>query len=79
MDSGQTHQSEDNILIVKGRFKSGANNLYGLFLLIFSNMKRLDTHHVIVSSYSDMYDHEPHTSWEKYEEHIEMFKYLFEE
>lgn len=70
MDSGQNHQSEDNILIVKGRFKSSANNLYGLFLLIFNNMKRLDTHHVIVSSYSDMYDHEPHISWEKYEEHI---------
>lgn len=70
MDSGQTHQSEDNILIVKGRFKSSANNLYGLFLLIFNNMKKLDTHHIIVSSYSDMYDHEPHTSWEKYEEHI---------
>jgi len=33
-------------------------------------MRKLDTHHVIVSSYSDMYDHEPHTSWEKYEEII---------
>lgn len=70
MDSGNIHQSEDNILIVKGRFKSGTNNLYGLFLLIFNNMKRLETHHVIVSSYSDMYDYEPHISWEKYEEHI---------
>ncbi len=70
MDSGKNQHSEDNILIVKGRFKSGSNNLYGLFLLIFNNMKKLDTHHVIVSSYSDMYDYEPHASWEKYEEHI---------
>ena len=70
MGSEKNHQSEDNILIVKGRFKSSANNLYGLFLLIFNNAKKLDTHHVIVSSYSDMYDNEPHTSWEKYEEYI---------
>ena len=70
MGSEKNQHSEDNILIVKGRFKSGGSNIYGLFLLIFNNNKKLDTHHVIVSSYSDMYDYEPHTSWEKYEEHI---------
>lgn len=70
MGSEKNQHSEDNILIVKGRFKSGSSNIYGLFLLIFNNNKKLDTHHVIVSSYSDMYDYEPHTSWEKYEEHI---------
>ncbi len=70
MDSGLTQQVNENILIVKGRFKSTSMNLYGLFLLIFNTTKRLDTHHVIVSSYSDMYDFEPHTSWERYEEII---------
>ena len=70
MDSEITQPSNDNILIVKGRFKSSSMNLYGLFLLIFNSMKKLDMHHVIVSSYSDMYDLEPHTSWERYEELI---------
>ena len=70
MDSGLTQQASENILIVKGRFKSTSMNLYGLFLLIFSTIKKLDTYHVIVSSYSDMYDFEPHTSWERYEEII---------
>lgn len=70
MDSGLTQQANENILIVKGRFKSSSMNLYGLFLLIFNTAKKLDTHHVIVSSYSDMYDFEPHTSWERYEEII---------
>lgn len=70
MDSGLSQQANENILIVKGRFKSSSMNLYGLFLLIFSTIKKLDTFHVIVSSYSDMYDFEPHTSWERYEEII---------
>lgn len=62
--------SEDNILILKGRFKSVSMNLYGLFLIIFNNTKQFDTYHIIVSSYSDMYEYEPHISWEKYEEYI---------
>lgn len=70
MDSDFSQTSEDNILIVKGRFKSVSMNLYGLYLLIFNNAKQLDIYHVIVSSYSDMYELEPHTSWEKYEEFI---------
>lgn len=70
MDSELSAQAEGNILIVKGRFKSNSMNLYGLFLLTFNAMKKLDTHHVIVSSYSDMYDLEPGTPWHKYEEYI---------
>lgn len=70
MDSEIPQGSEDNILIVKGRFKSVTMNLYGLFLIIFNNAKQLDTYHVIVSSYSDMYEYEPSISWERYEEYI---------
>jgi len=70
MDSELSAQSEGNILIVKGRFKSTSMNLYGLFLLSFNAMKKLDSHHVIVSSYSDMYDLDPNTPWHKFEEYI---------
>jgi len=70
MDSELSAQSEGNILIVKGRFKSTSMNLYGLILLTFNAMKKLDSHHVIVSSYSDMYDLELGTSWHKFEEYI---------
>jgi len=70
MGSELSVQPEGNILIVKGRFKSTSTNLYGLFLLTFNTMKRLDNHHVIVSSYSDMYDLEPGTPWHKFEEYI---------
>jgi len=70
MDSEISAQSEGNILIVKGRFKSNSMNLYGLFLLTFNAMKKLDSHHAIVSSYSDMYDLELSTPWHKFEECI---------
>lgn len=70
MDSELSAQAEGNILIVKGRFKSSSMNLYGLFLLTFNAMKKLENHHVIVSSYSDMYDVEPGTPWHKFEEYI---------
>lgn len=70
MDPVLTAQSEGNILIVKGRFKSTSMNLYGLFLLTFNSIKKLENHHVIVSSYSDMYDLETSTPWNKFEEYI---------
>jgi len=70
MDSGIQENSTDTILIVKGRFKSSSANLYGLFLMIFNQFRKLETYHAIVSSYSDMYEYEPHLSWEKYEEII---------
>lgn len=70
MGSELSAQTEGNILIVKGRFKSSSMNLYGLFLLTISSMKKIDTHHVIVASYSDMYDIDPATPWHKFEEYI---------
>jgi hypothetical protein len=70
MDSELVAKPEGNILIVKGRFKSTSMNLYGLFLITFNAMKKLENHHVIVSSYSDMYDLELTTSWHKFEEYI---------
>ncbi len=62
--------SENNLLIVKGRFKSEGQNLFGLFLLMFTDRTTISLFHVIVSSYSDMYEKEPHINWEEYEEYI---------
>lgn len=70
MDAELAAKSEGNILIVKGRFKSTSMNLYGLFLITFNSMKKLENHHAIVSSYSDMYDLELVAPWYKFEEYI---------
>lgn len=70
MDSELINQEEGNILLVKGRFKSISMSLYGLFLISFNSRKKIDNYQITVSSYSDIYDYELETPWEKFEEII---------
>ena len=65
----------DHILIVKGRFKSNSLNLYGILLIIFNQNQKLDTYNIVVSTYSSVYDHEPHISWDQYEQAIMEMKW----
>lgn len=67
--------TDTNIMIVKARFKSSAMNLYGQVLLIFNNNGEMENHNLVVSTYSDAYDLELHTSWDKYEEFIADLKW----
>lgn len=72
MTANQTQgQTEDkNTLILKGRFKSNSLNLYGIFLIIFNPSQDIESSNIIVSTFSSVYDLEPHTGWERYEEYI---------
>jgi hypothetical protein len=71
MNSSETKQySEDNIIIIKGRFKSAPMNLYGQFLVIFNNNKQFESYNIVVSTFSDAYELEPHLGWDKFEESI---------
>ncbi|MCL2155951.1 MAG: DUF4899 domain-containing protein [Leptospirales bacterium] len=70
MEDELSKQSEDNIIIVRGKFKSEAINQYGLFLLIFNAMKNIDTHQVIVATFSEIYDLDLSSPWNKFEEYI---------
>jgi len=70
MTSDMENLTEDNILVVKGRFKSAPLNLFGQFFIMMSNTKQIDKYDIVVTSYSDSYDMEPHTSWDQYEEYI---------
>lgn len=67
--------SEDNIIIIKGRFKSAPMNLYGQFLIIFNNKKQFESSNIVVSTFSDAYDLEPHMGWERFEENIVNLKW----
>lgn len=67
--------SDGNMLIVKGRFKSNSMNLYGQFIIFFNSEGRMDTYSIIISTYSDTYNLEPHAGWEKYEEFIADLKW----
>ena len=75
MESDNFEHSEDNILIIKGKFKAAALNIYGQFLLIFNDNERFESYNCVVSTYSDLYDLEPHEEWTKYEEEIANIKW----
>jgi len=61
---------EENIVILKARFKSNSLGLYGILLLIYNRNHDLDSYNTVVSTYSNLYNLEPHVSWEKFEETI---------
>jgi hypothetical protein len=52
---------------LKGRFKSAATNLYGLFLVIYNPQKAMESFHLVATSYSSIYDLEPHQEWHRFE------------
>ena len=60
----------DHFIIIKGRFKALSMNLYGLFIIIFNQDKRIDTYNIAVSTFSNIYENEPHLPWDKYEQLI---------
>ncbi|MBN1532202.1 MAG: hypothetical protein JXA20_06030 [Spirochaetes bacterium] len=70
MDSDATRVYGDNYLIVKGRFKSPSMNLYGQIMIIFKNENTIDSYAVVASTYSEIYNMEPHEEWNRYEEYI---------
>ncbi len=65
----------DNILIVKGRLKAPEQNLFGQFIIFFTNYKKIDLCSSVISTYSTVFDLEPHTNWDKFEESIADLKW----
>jgi hypothetical protein len=65
----------DNLMIIKGRFKAASINLFGQFILIFKNRNEFDTFNAVISTYSDLYNLEPHDEWTKYREYIANVKW----
>jgi hypothetical protein len=65
----------DNIMIVKGRFKGVSPSIFGQFILIFKNNQNFDSYNAVVSTYSDLYNTEPHEDWTKYREYIANVKW----
>ncbi|OHD63848.1 MAG: hypothetical protein A2176_12070 [Spirochaetes bacterium RBG_13_51_14] len=74
-DPKDFREISDDIMIVKGRFKAGSFNLYGQFILVFKNDSNFESYNAVVSTYSDLYNLEPHESWTKYREFIANVKW----
>ena len=67
MESNDTINTEAHLIVVKGRLKAKSMNLYGQFILFFNNEKKLEKYDAVVSTYSEIYDLEPHNDWDKNE------------
>jgi len=59
-----------NYYFLKGRFKSSAINLYGIFLVVFNPQKIMESHNAVVSTFSNLFDFEPHIEWAVFEDKI---------
>jgi hypothetical protein len=59
-----------NYYFLKGRFKSSAINLYGIFLVVFNPQKIMESHNAVVSTFSNLFDLEPHIEWAVFEDKI---------
>ena len=75
MNAEANRLSDGNLLIIKGRFKSNSMNLYGQLIIYFNSDARIDSYSIVISTYSDTYNLEPHSGWEKYEEFITDLKW----
>jgi hypothetical protein len=62
--------SDENILVLKAKFKAVPSNIYGLMILLFNSSKEFETYNVVVSTYSDIYKNELNMDWNEYEEII---------
>jgi hypothetical protein len=60
---------------LKGRFKSASTNLYGLFLVIYNPQKIMESFQLVSTSYSNIYDLEPHQDWHRYETMITDYRW----
>jgi len=63
MDEIENINDDKQKIVVKGRFKSKSMNLYGQFILFFNLDKQLEKFDAVISTYSDIYEIEPHTEW----------------
>ncbi len=62
--------SDDNILVLKAKFKAVPSTIFGLMILIFNKDREFETYNVVVSTYSEIYKTEMNMEWDKYEEII---------
>jgi len=68
--------SENNIYILKGRFKATTTNTFGLFaVFVDKTQKNIDKISVAVSHFSSIYETNPELDWYKFDQIIQMANY----
>jgi hypothetical protein len=62
--------SDDYLIAIKARFKSPSYQVYGQLIIILNSNKNFESFSIVASSSSDLYNLEPHASWDTYEQAI---------
>lgn len=75
MEEGQTPLADDKSYFYNGRFRSPLFNLYGLFQITISSDGIIEAINYIISTFSDLYEIEPHTEWDEFLETINHTKW----
>jgi hypothetical protein len=77
---GQSHLpdvvEEDYYSILKGRFKAGDTNTYGLFVIyLHERQQKVKNLIIIASHYSSLFDNDPRTPWHEFEDVVVNMKW----
>jgi hypothetical protein len=67
--------TDGNYFFLKGRFKTSAINLYGIFLVVYNPQRIMETHNAVISTFSNLFDYEPHLEWTVFEDKITEFRW----
>ncbi len=66
----------NQIYILKGRFKALTTNTFGVFIIFINTLsKNIEKMSIIASHFSSMYEHDPCTSWNEFEDTIAQLRF----
>lgn len=71
-DSGN---SDEINFFVKGRFKAGTQNLFGILSIQFDQNGDILNNNIVITSFSDIYNISTDESWKKFEDTVTQYKW----
>jgi len=71
-DSGN---SDEMNFFVKGRFKAGTQNLFGILSIQFDQNGDILNNNIVITSFSDIYNISTDESWKKFEDTVTQYKW----
>jgi len=71
-DSGN---SDEMNFFVKGRFKAGTQNLFGILSIQFDQNGGILNNNIVITSFSDIYNISTDESWKKFEDTVTQYKW----
>ncbi|MBP7901946.1 MAG: hypothetical protein KA015_03915 [Spirochaetes bacterium] len=67
--------SDEMNFFIKGRFKAGTQNLFGILSIQFDQNGDILNNHIVITSFSDIYNISIDDSWKKFEDTVTQYKW----